>query len=120
MILFFGGWHFPGLSTPESHWVVKLIVFAAKMFLMIFFFMMVRWTIPRFRFDQLMGIAWRVLIPLSLANLVAVIAVKALAKAGGWSDGVQMVVLFVVSVALLVVTGALSLRPRARAAAVSG
>lgn len=119
MILFFGGWHFPGISTAESHWVLKLIVFAVKMFLMIFLFMMVRWTIPRFRFDQLMGIAWKVLIPLSLANLVAVIAVKALAKAGGWSNEVQMAVLFVVSMLLLVITGALSLRPRSRAAAVS-
>ena len=38
--------------------------------------MLVRWTIPRFRFDQLMGLAWKVMIPLALLNLVAVMVVK--------------------------------------------
>ena len=42
---------------------------------MIIFVMLIRWTIPRFRFDQLMGLAWKVLIPLSLANVVIVMTV---------------------------------------------
>jgi len=40
------------------------------------FFMLIRWTIPRFRFDQLMGLAWQTLIPLSIANLVLVMIVQ--------------------------------------------
>ncbi len=75
IILFFGGWHIPFLVTGESHWILKLAGFAFKVTLMILFYMAVRWTIPRFRFDQLMGLAWKVMIPLSLVNLVAVMVV---------------------------------------------
>jgi NADH-quinone oxidoreductase subunit H len=112
VILFFGGWHFPVIATPGSFWVVKLIVFAVKMFLIILLFMLVRWTIPRFRFDQLMGIAWRVLIPLSLVNLLVVMVVKQVAVTRGWADWAMAVVLFVASVAMLVGTGALALRQK--------
>jgi NADH-quinone oxidoreductase subunit H len=114
VILFFGGWHFPLIGEPGSFWVVKLIIFAVKMFLVILFYMLVRWTIPRFRFDQLMGIAWKVLIPLSLANLVVVMVVKELALTRGWANWVQAVVLIAASVVLIVATGALALRPQAR------
>jgi NADH-quinone oxidoreductase subunit H len=75
VILFFGGWHIPFLVTGEAHWILKLAGFAFKVTLMILFYMAIRWTIPRFRFDQLMGLAWKVLIPLALINLVAVMAV---------------------------------------------
>jgi NADH-quinone oxidoreductase subunit H len=71
VILFFGGWHIPFIVTGEGHWVLKLAGFAFKVTLMILFYMAIRWTIPRFRFDQLMGLAWKVLIPLALLNLVA-------------------------------------------------
>ena len=43
---------------------------------LVIFFMFIRWTIPRFRFDQLMGLAWKTLLPLSLANLLCAIVVK--------------------------------------------
>jgi NADH-quinone oxidoreductase subunit H len=80
VILFFGGWQFPWIATPESAyagaWVVKLLVLLTKVFLVISFIRVIRWTIPRFRFDQLMGLAWKVLIPLSLANMVTVMVVK--------------------------------------------
>jgi NADH-quinone oxidoreductase subunit H len=74
--LFFGGWHLPFL--PDSGlWaaILKVLIFAAKMACFILFYMFIRWTIPRFRFDQLMGMAWRVLIPLAVTNLVAVMMV---------------------------------------------
>jgi NADH-quinone oxidoreductase subunit H len=80
IILFFGGWHFPWIATSESHyagaWAVKVLVLLAKVGFVIAFIMVIRWTIPRFRFDQLMGLAWKVLIPLSLANMVTVMVVK--------------------------------------------
>lgn len=79
-ILFFGGWHFPGIAEPGSAyagaWAVKLLVLLAKVGAAIIFIMLLRWTIPRFRFDQLMGLAWKVLIPLALGNVVLVMCVK--------------------------------------------
>lgn len=79
-ILFFGGWNFPVIATPQSvykgAWLVKLLVLLTKVLISIFLIMMIRWTIPRFRFDQLMELTWKVFIPLSLANLVAVMFVK--------------------------------------------
>jgi NADH-quinone oxidoreductase subunit H len=77
-ILFLGGWHFPGIATAESGWVVKLLVLGVKMLGFVLLFMLIRWTIPRFRFDQLMGLAWKVLIPLAMLNLVGVMVVKQL------------------------------------------
>ena len=72
IVLFFGGWHFPFIAEPGSGAVgivVKLIlVIALKVGGFIIFSMLVRWTIPRFRFDQLMSLAWKVLIPLALVQ----------------------------------------------------
>ena len=84
-ILFFGGWHFPWIAEAGSAytgaWAVKLLVLLSKVVLFIVLIMLLRWTIPRFRFDQLMELAWKVLIPLSLANVVAVMCVRQF----GWS-----------------------------------
>lgn len=78
-ILFFGGWHFPWIATPEItyrfDWLVKLAVLLAKVLFSIFLIMLIRWTIPRFRFDQLMELTWKVFLPLTIANLVAVMTV---------------------------------------------
>jgi NADH-quinone oxidoreductase subunit H len=79
VILFFGGWSIPFLITPAQTGVfwslVKVLVMIAKVSFMIFFIMWVRWTLPRFRYDQLMDLAWKSLIPLALVNLVATAAV---------------------------------------------
>jgi NADH-quinone oxidoreductase subunit H len=76
VILFCGGWHFPWIASTDAGWFLKLIVFAGKVTFFLLLYMLVRWTLPRFRFDQLMALAWKVLIPLALANLVLVMIVK--------------------------------------------
>jgi NADH-quinone oxidoreductase subunit H len=73
--LFFGGYHFPGIDSlhlsPNLASIVSILVLFAKIFFFIFFFMWVRWTVPRFRYDQLMRLGWKVLIPLSIVNVLA-------------------------------------------------
>jgi len=83
-ILFFGGYNFPGMShfSGNTLAVLGILAFAVKIFLFIFAIMWIRWTIPRFRFDQLMHLGWKTLLPLSLINLLVtglVIAFK-----NGW------------------------------------
>ena len=77
-VVFFGGWHFWGLTDVGGTlgFVLKWVVLLAKVSGFILFYMLVRWTIPRFRFDQLMGLAWQVLIPLSILNVLCVMVVR--------------------------------------------
>ena len=72
--LFFGGYHFPfvdglGLS-PNVLALVGFLVLFAKITFFGFLYMWIRWTLPRFRYDQLMGLGWKKLIPLAIFNLV--------------------------------------------------
>lgn len=77
VLLYFGGWTIPfdvaalGIEAG-SPWLALLqfAVFLFKVFVFIFFFIWVRWSIPRFRYDQLMNLGWKVLLPLSLLNVV--------------------------------------------------
>ena len=74
VILFFGGWDFPFLGQEQTGLlsaVAKMVVIVVKVGMVIIFMMWVRWTLPRFRYDQLMDLAWKSMIPLALANLVA-------------------------------------------------
>jgi NADH-quinone oxidoreductase subunit H len=72
--LFLGGWHFWGLCEREvvgpGGALVQLAVFVAKVLGFLFFFIHVRWTLPRFRYDQLMKLGWTVLLPLAFLNLL--------------------------------------------------
>jgi len=71
--LYFGGYNFPFMDlihSPNLVAVIGVVALFAKVFFFIFFFMWVRWTIPRFRYDQLMDLGWKALIPLAIANIV--------------------------------------------------
>jgi len=75
--LYLGGWHLPGLArivdpqaSPNLYAVVGLLVFAAKMAVIVYAFMWFRWTFPRYRYDQLMDLGWKWLTPAALANIV--------------------------------------------------
>ena len=83
VLLFLGGWNplpWVPLSTaaqllgitglPLVVGVLSIVIFLAKVVAMIFFFMWVRWTVPRFRYDQIMKLGWQKLLPLSIANLL--------------------------------------------------
>jgi NADH-quinone oxidoreductase subunit H len=71
--LYFGGYNFPfmdHIGSPNLVAIIGIAVLFAKIFFFIFFFMWVRWTIPRFRYDQLMDLGWKGLIPLAIANII--------------------------------------------------
>jgi len=74
--LYFGGYNYPGMDYmatllgPTWAPILGVVVMFAKIFAFIFFFMWVRWTIPRFRYDQLMHLGWKTLIPLAIGNIV--------------------------------------------------
>jgi len=75
-VLYFGGYNYPGMAWAVEHWgvnpanVIGIAVLFVKICFFIFFFMWVRWTIPRFRYDQLMRLGWKMLIPLAIANII--------------------------------------------------
>jgi len=101
-VLFFGGWDVPYLyrdgflfslpfaeasySVPLVHWLVvaiQFVVFLFKIVVLIWFQLMIRWTLPRFRYDQLMSLCWKGLLPVSLLNILVVGAFIL----SGWLDG---------------------------------
>lgn len=81
-LLFLGGWNplpwiplatvvdWIGYSHPIFVGILSIVIFLGKVLALIFFFMWVRWTVPRFRYDQVMELGWKKLLPLSIANLI--------------------------------------------------
>ncbi len=90
VILFLGGWHLPFGLTGHSDtvsWlgaVVRVLVLVGKVLLVVVVFMLVRWSWPRFRYDQLMALAWKVMLPLGLVNFVLVAVLDQLRVVWGW------------------------------------
>jgi NADH-quinone oxidoreductase subunit H len=101
-VLFFGGWDVPYLcrdgfeitlpfstasySVPLVHWlviVIQVLFFVLKIIVLIWFQLMIRWSLPRFRYDQLMSLCWKGLLPVSLLNILVVGAFLL----SGWLDG---------------------------------
>ena len=82
--LYFGGYNYPGMDWVQAQLInltgqiaghnlatlLGTIVLFGKIFFFIFFYMWVRWTLPRFRYDQLMNLGWKGLIPLAMLNIV--------------------------------------------------
>src|SRR2546430_1993955 len=78
--LFLGGWHFPGIPDGSHGWIFGLIniaVFFTKVCALIFVFMWVRWTLPRFRWDQLMRLGWLFFFEIALVNIFIVAIILA-------------------------------------------
>lgn len=103
--LFWGGWHLPWIEWALARWavadpgsnsvttsllicVLRCAVFFGKAMLVLFIFMWVRWSLPRFRFDQLMQIAWKGLIPILLILVIAT-TVLVYVYAGSTYDGLS-------------------------------
>jgi NADH-quinone oxidoreductase subunit H len=70
-LLFLGGWHGPLIfSAPILQALMPVLWFCVKVFFFMFLYVWVRWTLPRFRYDQLMAFGWKFLLPLAMANIV--------------------------------------------------
>jgi NADH-quinone oxidoreductase subunit H len=83
--LFFGGWQFPYLQADGFHWpfeagvwhlprllvtLIQVGTFCVKVLVWCWILLLVRWTLPRFRYDQVMRLGWKMMLPLALANLL--------------------------------------------------
>jgi NADH-quinone oxidoreductase subunit H len=122
--LFLGGWQLPWIDQiPAVHnvlygpasdpfatgWIgvlIKFCVYWGKVTAFLFFYMWVRWTLPRFRFDQLMNLAWRGMIPIALAALLITAFVVFLERAVSLQHGgiwilVGNIILFVITLSVL-------------------
>ena len=112
--IFLGGWDIPFMTRDNAGeavglpWVIlSIFVFLAKVLFFLFTFMWIRWTLPRFRYDQLMSLGWKFMLPLALAYIVivasAVLALDYLAVPRDWRFGLSMFAMNVVLVGIVFV-----------------
>lgn len=108
--LFLGGWHLPFLTAEMDDgkitWLqagLRIAILQGKIFCVIVFFMLVRWSWPRFRFDQLMSLAWKIMLPLGILNLVAVAVVEELRHGKSNTDYTWTAIAIVVGWVVLIV-----------------
>jgi NADH-quinone oxidoreductase subunit H len=91
--LFFGGWDIPFTlwDNVAPHTGIKTLLtlasFAVKTLFFVFFYMWIRWTLPRFRYDQLMSLGWKILLPLALGYIVVIAGAVVLLEALGFAPG---------------------------------
>lgn len=109
-VLFLGGWDVPFLyrdgfeltlpfldasySVPLQHWVVivlQVLFFLLKIVVLIWFQLMIRWSLPRFRYDQLMSLCWKGLLPVSLLNILVMGAFMLSGWANGWVEALEKI-----------------------------
>ena len=79
--IFFGGWNIPFVEFPQNMWWAALIghiVFMTKVIFFCVLQIVIRWTLPRFRYDQLMNLGWKLLLPISMVNLLVAATIKLL------------------------------------------
>jgi NADH-quinone oxidoreductase subunit H len=117
--LFFGGWDVPFTARdnigPFSKWLslLSIGIFLAKILFFLFLFMWVRWTVPRFRYDQLMSLGWKFMLPLALVYIVLIAAVMLGLSAAGIDQGfLYATILGSVNVVVIVVLFAILDRGR--------
>jgi NADH-quinone oxidoreductase subunit H len=99
--LFFGGWDIPFTSADNTQAVsfpmvlLSILIFAVKTAFFLFFFIWIRWTLPRFRYDQLMSLGWKVNLPIALVYIVVIASIVLALDAAGLERGfVYALVLF--------------------------
>src|SRR2546430_2392098 len=118
-LLFFGGWDVPFTARdnigPYSAWLslLSIGIFLAKILFFLFLFMWVRWTLPRFRYDQLMSLGWKVMLPLALVYIVLIAGVMLGLSASGIPEGAWWTaILGSVNVAVIIILFAILDRGR--------
>ena len=117
--LFFGGWDVPFTGRdnigPYSGWLTLLsvLIFLLKTSFFLFVYIWIRWTLPRFRYDQLMSLGWKVMLPLALAYIVVIAAaILALDSAGIEEGAMYASILGAINMALVVILFAILDRGR--------
>lgn len=108
--LFFGGWDVPFTGRdnigPYSGWLTLLSVgiFLVKLLFFLFLFMWIRWTLPRFRYDQLMSLGWKFMLPLALAYIVIIATAVLILDAANIGQGAMYSsILGAINLALVVI-----------------
>jgi NADH-quinone oxidoreductase subunit H len=108
--LFFGGWDVPFTGRdnigPYSAWLtlLSIVIFFGKLLFFIFVFMWVRWTLPRFRYDQLMSLGWKIMPPLALAYIIIIAGVILVLESAGVARGAMYsAIMGVVNIVLVMI-----------------
>jgi len=108
--LFLGGWDIPftgwdnAVPYTKLKTLLTLLCFVAKILVFLFTFMWVRWTLPRFRYDQLMSLGWRTLLPIALGYIVMIAATVLVLDAVGVQPGpIHSLVLLLENVCLVLI-----------------